>query len=396
MRTLPQLARAATALVVFAFLAPARADVTILPLGDSITFGAHGNTAGYRYPLFVTLTQAGIGFRYIGQADTNCEPLPFPAQWHHDGFPGATIKDLRDNLDGNVKGTGMVVPNLGGYWMTGGKPDGDPIVPDVILLLAGTNNIIHQPAQGGTDVLGMEQQYTDLLGRLSKNMPNTVILVGTVLPITRQPASQNDQVVTFNTWLKANIGSFGTNCHLVDLYAAFLQDDGTPNAKLLGDGVHPTDAGYDIMARTWSDMILALTEQGVVSKQAITPAVPTYAFPTGKQSSIPGVNNSHVDPATAAAGATLTFSATITAGNNALTAPVVEFSLRDPKGNPLPGATSASVTLGNLAPHAEVTAQATLTVPAGLAPGAYDIAVDVKANEGTAHNGFTAKVTISP
>jgi hypothetical protein len=383
------------ALALLALLIPARADLAILPLGDSITYGAHGLTGGYRYPLYINLTQAGIGFHYLGQSDTNCQPLPYPDQWHHDGFPGATIKDLRDNLDGSVQSKAMVVPNLGGYWMTGGKPGGPPVQPDLILLLAGTNNIIHPPAQGGTDVAGMESQFTDLVGWLTKNRPDAIILIGTVTPIPRQPASWNAQVVAFNAWLKANVSSFGPKCHLADLYSAFVQPDGTPSAKLLGDSVHPTDAGYAVMGKVWSDAIVALVNGGALKKEA--PAAPgnSFALPTDRQSPIPTANNTRAEPATVSAGASLVITTTITAGNNALTAPIAYVSIRDAKGNPLPNAKPASATLANLAPHAGAPVQATLTVPTGLAPGAYDIAVDAKAKEGFAHAGFAAKITVA-
>ena len=328
------------------------ADLAIMPLGDSITFGAKLPNAGYRYPLFVNLTQAGIAFHYLGQCADNCAPLPYPSQWHHNGYPGATIKDLLENLDGNVRSPSMVVPNLGGYWMTGGKQGGDAINPDLVILLAGTNNIIHPLGQGGTDLATMQTQFTDLVGWFSKNRPNAFLLIGNVLPITRMPATQNEQVIAFNAWLKSNLSNFGPKCQLVDLYSLFLKPDGSIDAHLLSDGVHPTQAGYDLMGKAWADPIEALATSGTLKKEAPAPFTDAFALPTGKQSPLPGLGNTRISPATAAAGTAMTLTGTLYNGNNALTAPVVAFTLTDAKNHVMEGITEpTSTTLPNLAPH---------------------------------------------
>jgi GDSL-like Lipase/Acylhydrolase family len=374
-----------------------RADVAIMPLGDSITFGAKLANGGYRYPLFVNLTQAGIAFHYQGQCADNCLPLPYPDQWHHNGYPGATIKDLTNNLDGDIKGPAMVVPTLGGYWMTGGKAGGDPVNPDLVILLAGTNNIIHPLGQGGTDLSTMQSQFTELTGWFSKNRPGAFLLIGTVLPITRQPTTQNDQAIAFNAWLKANLTSFGSKCQLVDLYSLFLKPDGSINAALLSDDVHPTQAGYDIMGKAWADAIVALAANGTLKKDAPTPFGAAFALPADRQSSVPGLSNTRIAPATATPGTAMTLTGTLAAGNNALTAPVVAFTLKDAKGHPVEGITEpASITLANLAPHANAPITFAFKLPDKIAPGVYDVGMTETAAEGSALVRFGGKVTVSP
>jgi lysophospholipase L1-like esterase len=379
------------------FQSPVRADLAIMPLGDSITFGAHLTNGGYRYPLFVNLTQAGIAFHYLGQSTECSLALPYPVQWRHNGYPGATIKGVLDNLDGNLQSPDLVVPNLGGYWMTGGKAGGDPVNPDLVLLLAGTNNIIHLPARGGTDLATMKTQFTELVNWFSKNRPNTMILIGTVLPITGMPATQNETVIAFDAWLKSSVSNFGPKCQLVDLYSRFLKPDGSVDAHLLGDGIHPTQAGYDIMGKAWSDAIETLAADGALKKDVPSPLGSSFALPTGKQSPIPTLGNIRASPATATPGAVMTIAATLSAGNNALTAPVVAFTLKDAKGRALEGITvPTSPALSNLAPHGEAPLTFNFKLPDKIESGAYDIGMTETAAEGSAIVRYGGKITVSP
>ena len=61
--------------------------VKIMPLGDSITRGVYGspvNRWGYRQPLYVSLTNGGYNFDFVGgQTDGN---FPDPNHEGHDGW----------------------------------------------------------------------------------------------------------------------------------------------------------------------------------------------------------------------------------------------------------------------------------------------------------------------
>jgi lysophospholipase L1-like esterase len=50
----------------------------------------------------------------------------------------------------------------------------------------------------------------------------------------------------------------GRRIRFVDQYPNFVNADGTIETALLPDGVHPNQAGYDLMAGTGSDAIEAL------------------------------------------------------------------------------------------------------------------------------------------
>ncbi len=81
-------------------------NVLWLPLGDSITFGCtgptiqdcHSDSAGYRIPLALALSQAPlgspdlVGFNITTMGTDTTGPSFVPSAWtHHCGFPGWTI-----------------------------------------------------------------------------------------------------------------------------------------------------------------------------------------------------------------------------------------------------------------------------------------------------------------
>ena len=116
-------------------LVGARAQISIMPLGDSITWGFDGlvdtpqyladlDTGGYRSPLYSLLTSANLNFNFVGVDNGNPSPLLTAAgQTAHNGFNGYTI----DDLDGNLTGTASSadgVSNDGGYWLNGGHGTG--------------------------------------------------------------------------------------------------------------------------------------------------------------------------------------------------------------------------------------------------------------------------------
>ena len=366
-------------------------DLAIMPLGDSITYGAKINRAGYRYPLYLELTQRGIGFHYVGQSTEDNLPLPLEQQ-RHNGYPGATIEDIRGNLTGNPRSMEMVVSNQGGYWMTGGKQGGEAVKVDAILLLIGTNNIIHHA--NDSDARKMQAPYQELVQWLLQNRPGAHLFLGTVLPITRSPARQNEVVVEFNQWLKTQAPAWGTRCHLVDLYPLFLNADGSINGKLLPDGVHPDQTGYNLMGEAWSKAIAEVVNHGELKKEA--PAVvdgKLFAAASGKQSLVPVISELKVEPLRVAAGAVITVSGTCTSGNRQLSSPVVTCTISGGKGPAQ--ALTPTLTLPAMAPHATVPFKLEIKLPEKLPAGVYFTGVNVKAAEGGGGITFGPKVTIA-
>ena len=91
----------------------AQADLTIMPLGASITSGSGGTDGGYRDRLYTDLHDAGLSFTFVGTSTENpSRLLSQVGQTYHEGHPGYRIDQDASYLDGNDFSGG----NNGGFW----------------------------------------------------------------------------------------------------------------------------------------------------------------------------------------------------------------------------------------------------------------------------------------
>ena len=81
----------------FSFTAFSQApEIRIMPLGDSITYGT-GAAGGYRYPLYIALTNAGYNVDYVGtQTGNSVDGLG--AEINHEGHGGWRITSPSNGL----------------------------------------------------------------------------------------------------------------------------------------------------------------------------------------------------------------------------------------------------------------------------------------------------------
>ena len=257
-----------------------RDRLTIMPLGDSITWGL-GAPGGYRTKLFQDLKRAGYQFSFIGSDTSNPGPMPFNQQ-SHQGHPGYTIYEDDANLDNNVPPYPTVQAmndwNDGGYWVTRlNRP------PDIILIHLGTNDIGR--GQDGNGGAAAAANMDALLTHLYALAPQAKVILAKIIPINWNGLNPN--AIAFNSQLAAivvNHAATGQHITLVDQYTNFVDDTGAIKAYLLGDGVHPRQAGYDLMADTWFHGIRALFPTIVASNPppAVVGAAPVenYSFET--------------------------------------------------------------------------------------------------------------------
>ena len=195
----------------------------ILPLGDSITFG-YPISGGYRQQLLHDLGAGGYQVQMVGRAGANSTGMAEPL---HEGWPGQRIEYLRDSV------VDVALPTY---------------QPDLILLMIGTNNL----AWGGktqVDVDNALSAYDGLLAKIGALAPTATVIVSPILPIqgTELPTSFNRALHTRVTTL-AGQGRHISWCS---------QMSAIPLAQL-GDGVHPTSAGYTLMGDAWYAAIQAL------------------------------------------------------------------------------------------------------------------------------------------
>jgi lysophospholipase L1-like esterase len=227
-----------------------------MPVGDSITEGAHGANAGYRGPLYGLLKQTSLDVLFVGSSvqggvTVTIDALP-KEQRHNEGHPSYTINDIDDNLDGLNTATFQMYggadrdPN-GGHWFDGvasGPQARLPLYPDIITLMIGTNNA------GDTDREQVHAQLHALITKITTERPNARLIVAQITPSSRP------NNVSYNMMVASEVATFqgaGKRVTLVDMYTDFPADG------LSADQVHPNDKGYAFMAQRWFDAIAALS-----------------------------------------------------------------------------------------------------------------------------------------
>jgi lysophospholipase L1-like esterase len=141
--------------------------------------------------------------------------VPFPPQ--HEGTNGAEIADLIARVP---------------------EPAFEDGVPDVVMLLAGTNDVGRKD-----DLANAPARMGLLIDKLAANAPDALILVAQLIPLPQNEPGVSD----YNAALPAVVedrAAAGVHVELVDLHTGFPVDG-------LSDGVHPNDLGYAFMADVW-------------------------------------------------------------------------------------------------------------------------------------------------
>jgi GDSL-like Lipase/Acylhydrolase family len=214
-------------------------EVSIMPLGDSITMGwattATFAQGGYRCPLYTLLKRAGVSFTYAGNGAA-LEPgiVTACADVHWEGHGGYDIGAIQ------------------------GVADGDNSIrtfkPEIVLLLGGTNDVA-QGHPGST-----AGQLSNLLSNIFSQDPNAWVIVSTIPPMNPKAsaaissvAGWATQVPSANAQIKATVARFPRTT-LIDFYAAALPNVG---ANIGTDGIHPSVTGYGILANLWFNAIKA-------------------------------------------------------------------------------------------------------------------------------------------
>lgn len=242
-------------LSLLAFVAASQ-GLTILPLGDSITKGCGSDagpsnnwtavcgpdSGGYRAPLWASLTAAGFNVTFVGTQSSGPAWLPATGQ-HHEGHPGWRIDQILQIL-----------------------PTWAALKPDVILLLLGTNDIGQ-----GHPLAEVASNLTTLLNATVAALPAARIVVGTVLNMVNSANPQWEATVTaLNGQIPALAARFGATVADLAAVSGLCNADTSPLRRLCAecngpasgceppgsfDRIHPTAAGYDLLAGAWAGVL---------------------------------------------------------------------------------------------------------------------------------------------
>ena len=198
------------------------ATTGVMPMGDSITWGAQSlPTGGYRGPLWQMTVGQGwdaqsVGSVYAGPPEIGgCE-----------GHGGWTIEQIQ----------GIVPTVLPEYQ------------PKIVLLQIGTNDSF---LDGGTSAL---TKMTALLDTLRTTAPDTLVFVASLTPCVRpaiiaQGMSAFDQALP--SLVQAEVAE-GGRFQFVDMHTLC----GFGTGDLSSDGTHPSPAGYQKMADVWYNVLV--------------------------------------------------------------------------------------------------------------------------------------------
>ncbi len=254
-------------------LAPASSSgaaeaVRVYPIGDSITYGNTyslvSTPGGYRGVLDQQLTRLGVAHQFVGSQAGNSTPvLDATGQNHHDGWPGWRV----DQIDAAITG-----------WIAGG------VTPDVAIVHLGTNDIAQRfdpgttyptgdgrvnygdPVQRATFVAHLTARLQGLVDKLQALRPGVRIAVSDVVPISSAGGTGAPHAATsdYAAAVQGLVGAeqaAGDRVVFASVFARFVA--ATPNGPVVvpgllsPDNVHPTPAGYAVMADVYDDAVLA-------------------------------------------------------------------------------------------------------------------------------------------
>lgn len=208
----------------------------IMPLGDSITDGVGmPGGGGYRIELFRQSGADRKAITFVGSltnGPATVDGRSFPQ--HHEGHSGYTIDD--------AQGRAGIYPLVQQALSTH--------QPHIVLLMIGTNDVSIQ-----ADLANAPNRLGRLLDRITSTSPNLLVVVAKIVP--SQGDSLNNNIQSYNAGVAQVVNqriAAGKHLILVDMYAPLA---GNPNYKteLLSDYLHPSPAGYAVMARTWYPVI---------------------------------------------------------------------------------------------------------------------------------------------
>ena len=110
--------------------------------------------------------------------------------------------------------------------------------PKVVSIMAGSNDT----AQEGWTPEGVGENFTAILEALHTRLPDTTVIVSSMLPTSAAHPLRSEDIGAINQELKARCGEL--NVVYLDLFQLFADEEGNLRPEYNRDGIHLTPAGY--------------------------------------------------------------------------------------------------------------------------------------------------------
>ncbi|MFB2934333.1 SGNH/GDSL hydrolase family protein [Aerosakkonemataceae cyanobacterium BLCC-F154] len=225
--------------------------VRIMPLGDSNTRGKEpgvlpGKRGGYRDDLWALFQDQGFNVNFVGGLKEGPSAVQgsqgtYTFDGNHEGHGGFAIK--------GSGGKGEILPNVTN-WLK-------KAMPDVVLLMTGTNDFIYQK----TTAEETRDELRELIDKIFSWASNVELFVATIPPIkpsrtfATEARKYNDLIASL---LNEPIYK-DKKIHFVDTRKQLTVSDLWSSAS---DTVHLNNQGYKKLAKSWFDAIVDAAKPG--------------------------------------------------------------------------------------------------------------------------------------